>query len=425
MTMSATATADKTQAMELQREMFSIPTVIDNGIMVQDPIDTEEARQTIQELVRLQKYEPARMLFFTTVSALNDWSDGTAKWLLEMTMLVQVYCEMEQKANNNEAVQRASYRLLDLCRNPITAIDDSPEAPRLAEHMEKIAEILTKNRQYLVATALLNRVLHMRFSIAKRDDSLSNMNQTAVVMEKLAISTHMQGHLYEAEKIFRLTLAVRERACERDPSVVQNWYKAGTMELMGDLFSVMALPEKAYLYFGQCINILEEALAEAAKPERVLRHITSIKNKLGDVALNNSDFRQARIFYEESLRFRQESLEKLQQEGRGDTENAYRDVVFSLLRLSDLDFREAKYADSEAKLDRAVASLDKAVNELGERVKILESYYVPLDRLIRLHAQKGSASTHAGLIDRMNKLLRKLVAMAPDNPTYRKWFEDF
>lgn len=411
-------------AVNLQREMFTFADQGEGSALATDPVDTSEARETITELVKLQRFEAARMLFLTTVSTLNDWNDGGAKWLLEMAQLVHIYIEMEQKANNLEAVQRGAYRLLDLCRTPLPIIDESPEAPKIADTMEKIGEILSKNRQYLIATAIYNRILSMRFSIAKREDTLNNMNQTAAVMEKLSLSTHMQGHLYEAEKLFRLTLAVRERACERDRSVVQNWYRAGTLELIGDLYSVMNMPDKAYLHFGQCINLLEKALAEAAKPDKVLRHITSIKNKLGDVALNNNDYNQARIYYEDSLRQRQGTLDKMLQEGR-DAENAYRDIAFSLLRLSDLDYREDKIDDSEKRLLTVLHLLDGAVKDLGDRVKLLESYYVPLDRLIRLQAQRGNVQSHTAYIERMNKLLRKLVALAPENPTYRKWFEDF
>lgn len=414
-----------TQQLQLdeQREIFSVAGNSDDGNV--EGLNTEEARKAIVEYSRLGKYDSARVLFLTTIETLNDWSNNSAYWLQEVAKLVLVYCEMEQDAGNKESVQQAAYRLLDLCRNPVADIDESPIAFTISDTMEKIAELLTKNRQYLVATALYNRILSMRVAISKKSDTVINMNKTAAVMEKMAISTHMQGHLAEAEKLFRTTLAVREVACERDNSVVQKWYKAGTMELYGDLYSVMNQQKKAYYYFGQCINILDEARLQAARPERVMRHITSIRNKLGDVAMNSNDYTQARVFYQESLNARQLALEKNIRKGGTDTENATRDVVFSLLRLADLDFRETKIDEAEEKLKEAVALLDVAVEVIGEKVKLLESYYVPLDRLIRIQAQKGIAENHSSYIERMGKLLRKLVSLDPDNLTYRKWFEDF
>lgn len=415
-----------TQQLQLadQRDMFNV----DEKMLIDEAaeaLDTEEARKTIAEYTKLGKFDSARVLFLTTITTLNEWSNNSPRWLQEVCRLVLAFCEMEQIAGNKESVQQASYRLLDLCRIPVKEIDESPIAFTIAEAMEKIVEILTKNRQYLVATALLNRILSMRIAISKKSDSIENMNKTAAVMEKMAITTHMQGHLEEAEKLFRMTLSVREAACERDNSVVQKWYKAGSMELIGDLYSVMSNHKKAYFYFGQCINILEEAKLQAARPERVIRHITSIHNKLGDVALNNNDNAQARVFYEKSLKDRKEALEKAIKKGVVDTESQTRDIVFSLLRLGDLDFREENIDLAEARLNEAVALLDIAIESNGERIKLLESYYVPLDRLIRIQAQKGNAEAHSKLIEKMSKLLRKLVSLDPDNLVYRRWFEEF
>lgn len=390
-----------------------------------DSLDTEEARKMIAEYARIGNFDSARLLFLTTISVLNEWSNNSPEWLQEVSKLVLSFCEMEDSANNSESVQQAAFRLLDLCRIPVKEIDESPIAYSIADTMEKIVEILTKNRQYLIATSLLNRILSMRIAISKKSDTVSNMNKSAAIMEKMAISTHMQGHLNEAEKLFRTTLAVREAACERDDAVVQKWYKAGTLELIGDLYAVMGSPKQAYTYFGQCINILEEAKLQAVRPDRVLRHITSIRNKLGDVALNTNDYVQARIFYDESFKNRKDALTNAIDKGHADTERPTRDLVFSLLRISDLDFREGNIDQAETKLNEAIAILDNAINENGERIKLLESYYVPLDRLIRIQAQKGNASEHSRLIEKMSKLLRRLVALAPENPTYRRWFEEF
>jgi len=310
-----------------------------------------------------------------------------------------------------QEASRASTEALNICRQRIQNIGDTPETIRdLTISLNRIGDVRRAQGDLAAAADAYEESLALRRQLRQSwGDTPEILRDLSVSLDHVGYVRKAQGKLAAAADAYEESLALSRQLRQSRGDIPETLRDLSvSLDHVGNIRSAQGDLVTAADAYEESLALSRQLLGDT--PE-TLRDLTVSLNRIGDVRRTQGDLAAAADAYEESL-----ALARQLRQSLGDTPETLRDLSISLNRIGDVRRTQGDLAAASNAYEESLALSRQLRQSLGDTPASLRDLSVSLDRIGNVRRAQGDLSAAADAYEESLALRRQLRQSLGDTP---------
>jgi tetratricopeptide (TPR) repeat protein len=321
-----------------------------------------------------------------------------------------------------EQAQRVYTKSLDISRQRITRLGDTPETLRdLSISLNHVGLVTSELGDWTQAERVYAESLDIsRRRIEQHGDTPEALRDLLIALNNVGSVASVQGDWTQAKRIYTECLEISRQLVDRlggTPEALRDL--SISLDSVGRIASVQGDWAQAERIYTESLEISRQLITSFGETPKALRDLSVSLDNVGEVARAQGNWAQAERLYTESLEISRQLVERL-----GGNPQALRDLSISLNNVGGVAHAQGDWAQASRVYRESLEIRRQLVEQLGDTPDALDDLASSLINLGALpggdaEARHEAETIYASLVERFPMVLRyreqlsKLRAASP------------